>query len=520
MAFTPSTTIYLCSVPIDSTQDNQLSFSSAAAQAAYFSSTSRHVFAAETYQRKDSTADVAAHIDTLWDSNYVMYQNSNFTNKWFYAFITKMEFLSNGSTRLWLETDVYQTWLFDTELKESFVVREMIGTDTLGASLTDEGLDTGEYLKHTITTLSEMDALAVVVAVTETWNGTVWTPVVGGMYSGVYSGLMYYAFFGANLASQVNAFLGDYNDAANGKISAVAAIFMLPRVALAAGMTSGTAVDPDTLLGTSNTKAVTYSITQVGSYTPRNKKVLQYPYHFLHVTNLAGQSMDLRFELTYDKSGTFNFSYRTNIAPGAKTLIMPLSGYKRTSSAIDSNSEETITMQNYPMCGWVSDTWNNWIAQNALGAAAGFAGSITSIAGGVAVGNPMAVAGGLVGIMNELGQIAKHSIEPDQARGNINGSTVQIAWGMQHFQFCEMIVTPEFAARLDDFFDMFGYKTNLVKVPNVSGRTYWNYVKTIDVNILGDIPADDMVKLKGIYNKGVTIWHIPANVGNYALNNH
>jgi hypothetical protein len=45
-------------------------------------------------------------------------------------------------------------------------------------------------------------------------------------------------------------------------------------------------------------------------------------------------------------------------------------------------------------------------------------------------------------------------------------------------------------------------------------------VKTVDCNITGPIPAQDMVELKGIYNKGVTIWHSAANVADYSLDNH
>jgi hypothetical protein len=66
---------------------------------------------------------------------------------------------------------------------------------------------------------------------------------------------------------------------------------------------------------------------------------------------------------------------------------------------------------------------------------------------------------------------------------------------------------------------MFGYKVNTVKTPDVTTRKYWNYVKTVGVTLSGNIPADSLVKLCDIYNKGVTFWKYGCNVGDYGLTN-
>ena len=72
---------------------------------------------------------------------------------------------------------------------------------------------------------------------------------------------------------------------------------------------------------------------------------------------------------------------------------------------------------------------------------------------------------------------------------------------------------------IDDYFSMFGYKVNTVKVPNTTGRTNWNYVKTIDANIIGDIPQNDLQEIKDMFNKGVTLWHNPTTFLNYSASN-
>ena len=80
-------------------------------------------------------------------------------------------------------------------------------------------------------------------------------------------------------------------------------------------------------------------------------------------------------------------------------------------------------------------------------------------------------------------------------------------------------IKAEYARRIDEFFTLYGYKTNRVKVPNLTGRPQWNYVKTIDVNLIGGLPQTDMPKLKNIFDKGVTVWHNETNIGNYEMAN-
>ena len=72
---------------------------------------------------------------------------------------------------------------------------------------------------------------------------------------------------------------------------------------------------------------------------------------------------------------------------------------------------------------------------------------------------------------------------------------------------------------IDNYFSMFGYKTNKVKLPNLNNRTNWNYVKTINCNLLGDIPQTDMQELKELFNNGVTLWHNPSTFLDYSQNN-
>lgn len=77
--------------------------------------------------------------------------------------------------------------------------------------------------------------------------------------------------------------------------------------------------------------------------------------------------------------------------------------------------------------------------------------------------------------------------------------------------------------KIGDFFAMFGYKQNKILTPNIRNRHYYNYMKTIGVNIRANgIPKEHLNKLKAIYDSGVTIWHIDRDnvyVGDYSQDN-
>ncbi len=68
-------------------------------------------------------------------------------------------------------------------------------------------------------------------------------------------------------------------------------------------------------------------------------------------------------------------------------------------------------------------------------------------------------------------------------------------------------ITPQYYYRLYDYFYRYGYKANRFGVPDLRSRYYFNYIKTINIDIVGDINNDVKEKLKQIYNTGTTIWH-------------
>jgi hypothetical protein len=177
-------------------------------------------------------------------------------------------------------------------------------------------------------------------------------------------------------------------------------------------------------------------------------------------------------------------------------------------------------MDGFPLCAWKSDTYSKWLAQNANSIILNTMTGLGAIGAGVLTGNGIVVGGGVMEVLNQLNSLEVHSMSPDQAKGNTNSGSLNCAFYNAIFSAYQMHIKKEYAIRIDKFFDLYGYKVNTVKVPNMSNRPYWNYIKTIDINIKGDIPQRDMNKLKSLFDNGITLWHDGDNIGNYSLNNH
>ena len=185
MYIEPGTNIRLLkNVPLDNTYNHTLYFSSKTNQSNYFIGLEKYNLANYSYIRKGrGTARVGILADKLYDCNYMMYQNSSFGNKWFYAFITSVEYINNETSEITFEIDVIQTWLFDFNLRQSFVEREHTETDRIGEHILPEPVELGEYLMDDYEELSGMiDPMCVIVGVSEAGQEA----TTGNVYDGVY----------------------------------------------------------------------------------------------------------------------------------------------------------------------------------------------------------------------------------------------------------------------------------------------------------------------------------------------
>ena len=125
------------------------------------------------------------------------------------------------------------------------------------------------------------------------------------------------------------------------------------------------------------------------------------------------------------------------------------------------------------------------------------------------------------GVANMIGTIDKASALPNTAQGNANSGDVSFGFNLNRFKYLYMRPKKEYLKRIDDYFSRFGYKLDEVAMPNITGRTYWNYVEIGASEEIGygEVPAKYMDTINNACRRGVIIWHNHENIGDFSLNN-
>ena len=559
--------VYLLNVPLEDDMKNTLYFASANAQQSYFNSMIGKTYLNVSYQSETRTFRCKDEIDTIRQYNYIMWQNPAFSNKWFYAFIKKMEFVSTGLTDVVFEVDPLQTYMFDITIKPSFVEREHTNNDTVGANTYPEGLELGEMTTNGPTQdfgISGSGFVTVVDVSMMENPGTNQTlsysfdppfhydlrPAVNGIPSGIIH-IIIGLSSGSNPRRDLDKVISVYDYAGLG--DAIINCYILPKNIIDSTYTyqnltivgKSTPTDPNPksanhlaiLAETYNQNDIgTTSFTKptsVNGYIPRNKKVLTYPFCYFNISNNAGTSISYR----YEDFSSVSFKTEATFCPGGNVKTIP-QNYKNISNS--SNAYDySITGAKYPIIAWNSDSYTNWLTQNAInmevqtkrevvGAGVDIVGSALrgAIMGGIGgaglgIGVGLATGGASLYNLAKEQMLAKTqaNLTPDQVRGNINCGDIVWSKMRSKFTYIPMSIKSEYAQICDNYFDVFGYQVNRLKVPNTNHRQNWWYTKTINANIIGNVPNDEMNKIKGAYNNGLTFWKNPSNFLNYSVSN-
>lgn len=126
-----------------------------------------------------------------------------------------------------------------------------------------------------------------------------------------------------------------------------------------------------------------------------------------------------------------------------------------------------------------------------------------------------ALGGAAVGTFQQSGQIAqliakKKDIRniPDNLASQGFNSAFDAAYKYYGLWLIKKTVKPEYAKKLQDYFKRFGYKVNEIKLPNLNTRSRFNYVKTVGANIIGSVPQEDLMEIRSVFDKGITLWHV------------
>ena len=463
--------------------------------------------------------------DTL-KCNYMAFQNSDYSNKWFFAFIDEVVYANDGTSKIIYTIDEFSTWWDYWLPSPCFVVREHVNDDTVGLHTYPEGLETGDYIIDKTVRLQAFTSFLPCLAVTELPSPplTDVDPPTLYQYGGIFNGLAY--IIGENIDG-VSNIIRTYDKM--GKADAIQYVFMIPSIlaqnvewVTVAGWSwtckygqipSGSGFFSGSIGGFNKPASL-------DGYVPKNKKLLTFPYCYINLDNNNGSVCTLKYEDF--TSNTYGFSVDCVITPSCSTKITPLN-YKK----VNENNIFSITGGKFPICSWSSDIYTNYLTQQAVNNSLSLISSTSNIIGGAIKGNTSEIGSGVNSITSLLAENYQKDLIPYQVKGNTNSGDVNFAKNLYDPIVYEFSIKQEYARIIDDYFSSFGYKVNRIKVPNQTGRENWNFVQIGDsenigysVNNTQCVPAKSMDIINSIYRNGVTIWHNHTNLGNYSLSNN
>ena len=448
-------------------------------------------------------------------ANYIALQNPNYSNKWFFAFIDDVELINNGTTRIYYTIDIFSTWWSYWTGKPCYVKREHVNNDTPGVHTIKEDVSIGEYVVNKLTrgrnfASSGVDALILATTLDLT------------------SGIDILPNNKYNYRMSDNTVVGGIPQSCTYYLFSSYELFLMAVMSIEAKDQTGAIIDvfmSDTDLFTktsvhSDTNGTIYTVndtsvplvthwaesgvvgdlvkpTTLDTYTPVNGKVLTYPYCYILADNNRGTNTIYRYE--FFENDTIKFDFHSLLCPGMDMKLIPLD-YKNVAL----NYAEGIVLGKFPTLGWNSLSESNAGVRDKYNRALGYEDIIDMI-------------------MNPLEWT---SWRPPATKGNTFVSDLTYSEKRNTIDMYEMCIQRDNARYIDDYFTKFGYEVDVIKQPNITGRTNFNYVKIGDSEVYCfnannnvNIPADDLDKLNNLFRRGITIWHDYTNFGDYTVSN-
>ena len=258
------------------------------------------------------------------------------------------------------------------------VKREHCIDDTIGLNTIPEDIATGEYITdgaiEKIDGLSSTDISNICVAFATTYH-----PYYEKQYSSVqiynknvFACPVYFCKNTnlQNLKQDINVFIQKTNS--DGHINDIQYAFYFPAYLLAdSSLTSYTIQNEDNVSGTfyelpeSNSPIYSTELftrrNSFSDYTPKNNKLFCYPYNVLQVTNNNGVIKNYRFEdFENVVSGKVQFRFDCSLSVGGSSRIYPMN-YKGKIYDLT----EQLPLGKFPVINWASDTYTNYLTEQA-----------------------------------------------------------------------------------------------------------------------------------------------------------
>lgn len=470
----------------------------------------------------------------MQQATYMMFKNTSYEDKWFYAFVTDVTWVNNVTWEISFVLDVMQTYYFDFTYEKCLIERQHVTDDSIGANLIEENLEIGEYVVEGATHIDEFQNTHTCVATTLNQGGSQWDPESTDYPTSVIDGVNYgckiYKFL---TKEKFGKFIKQAND--DGVTDQIIDIYEVPDFA------TGDELSQTGSLEISVTHSISKSIDKpyanfANQYVPKNNKLYTYPYKYLKATNHTGNIANYRYENFSDND--CNFEVHCTITPNPEGYIYP-NNYLNFADAVD----EGVSINDFPKGGYVSDQYKAWLAQTAnsrtlqmlgIGASAvvGVAGLMTG-AGGMMLASATtmttaqatAFGAGVAGLASSFKQASNmyaqkkdRIVNSQQATGNKSNAVVH-EMNYHYIALYRMCIKPYFAKKIDDYFTKYGYAINELGYPNPKARPHFTFIKTVGCDVKASLPSQLVEQINSIHDNGITFWKNLDSIGDYSLDN-
>ena len=562
-------------INLDNRYLHTIYFASEAAQNTWFTGKVFKTYQQQSYTRYTrNQIKIKDDVTNLFGCTYMRFKNDRTVDKWFYAFVTGVDYVNEGTALVTYEIDVMQTWFMQGgSLQPCMVLREHVNDDTFGLNLEEEPIGSDVYDNDEIYHFGKDELTNPFEHYSVIMQTTGETQQNRHMIQGLFSGCNYIVnpaddqSDGNTIHAMGQTLLGSWD--LQQQEQNIIDLYTIPSFCAEERQDPTTGEMVFDVFGSLATGSKIKIPSSYDNYIPKNKKLFMYPYSYLLLTTHMGDVSIYRWEYFEGTIGAdCEFDVDGTLLGGGEIRCYP-----RSYNGQDRNIDAGVVMGNFPKNTASYDAYQAWIAgggstrlenDRVVNSVKG-AGAVTKAIGSIAnmispssssrvtdvleptgtrvngqnvldvtrrevsdqYRNPSggAMAGSVGGAFETAGSMieAKNNMQytfndasyaPDIVVGKPT-SSLPVAMRDANFYFFHCHIRDDEVKRIDDFFSCYGYSIKKVKQPNLTGRQYWNFVQTQGAVINGNMPSSSKEAIANIFDSGITLWHNGDQIGNY-----
>lgn len=538
MSFTnPTTEAYFCNVPFDTDYNNVMLFTSKDQQVNYFKSNYIKHYSNLNIIRKDTPFHIADDFGSYDTVNYIMYRNPELDSKWWFAFVTDVQYTATNTTRIVIQTDVWQSYLFNRSLRRSYIERGTVGNDTFGMWTSPEPIGFDNTLEYNADTYIDdtldwtpIPLLNVTSIPTLDVTGIYWL-YGGNNSSGTLKNIGSFMIVLSSI-SNLKALYDTYAGSEGDHLNSVLGITFIPKwiydkcstetytfLYNESSSVSYNIISNNPLVQGSENVNIPVHATFINGYKPRNNKLYTSLGRLYYISNYQGTRIPLLPEyLSIDNNKLATGTLFKGTAYDCENISLQIVNYlTQNIKAYDIPYSVTVSAvfdsnqglrRSYNIANAYASVIGS-VANIGLGVAETSAGFASGYAGGVA--------GGIANAISGTVSLPANVISAQNSQGDFpisRGGTCGIMRSNSFYyktHLVEATPTVDELKQLDDYLTVYGYQINQFGDPDnwLHNRQRFDYLKTAPqatfVKCSGD--AKDNEILRAIFSHGVHIWH-------------